>query len=160
MIKRSSWIITIILRAPAFCTHITHQQMYGCTVRNFVNSLYCTCNKTPHYIYRRCRPRRVSLLLLLLTYMWWGHVSELWPLTSLLFIPQMIYKSGESRWNDINSGKLETNLTQCHFVHHKTHMVVSSVRKSVISCTRFTISMPIQSFAKFFRVQLSLCCCR
>jgi hypothetical protein len=43
----------------------------------------------------------------------------------LLFIPQIIYESGEPWWNDIDKGKLnnsETNLFQCHFVHHKAHM--------------------------------------
>jgi hypothetical protein len=37
----------------------------------------------------------------------WDYVSELRPLTGLLFIPQMIYESGEPRWNDIDKGKTE-----------------------------------------------------
>jgi hypothetical protein len=43
----------------------------------------------------------------------------------LLFIPQMIYKHREARWNDIDRGKrkdYEKDLYQCHFVHHKSHM--------------------------------------
>jgi hypothetical protein len=44
-------------------------------------------------------------------------VSELRPPTSLLFIPQVVYKYGEPRWNDIgrgNQNNSEKNLSQCH----------------------------------------------
>jgi hypothetical protein len=54
-----------------------------------------------------------------------GHVSELLPPTGLLSIPQVIYDSGEPRWNDIDRLKPKNsykNLSQCHFVHHKSHM--------------------------------------
>jgi hypothetical protein len=37
----------------------------------------------------------------------------------------MIYEYGEQRWNDIDRGKpknWEKNLSQCYFVHHKSHM--------------------------------------
>jgi hypothetical protein len=37
----------------------------------------------------------------------------------------MIYEFGERRWNDIDRGKpkkSEKNLSQCYFVHHKSHM--------------------------------------
>jgi hypothetical protein len=33
--------------------------------------------------------------------MMWDYVSELWPPTGLLFIPQVIYEFGELRWNDM-----------------------------------------------------------
>jgi hypothetical protein len=55
-------------------------------------------------------------------------VSELWPPTDLLFIPQMIYEYyeyGKLQWNDIDKGKLkklEENLCQFHFIHRKSHM--------------------------------------
>jgi hypothetical protein len=55
--------------------------------------------------------------------MGWDNVSELRPLTGLLFILQMIYGDGELRWNDIDKRKRknsEKNLSQCHFVHHKS----------------------------------------
>jgi hypothetical protein len=55
------------------------------------------------------------------------YVSELLPLTDILFVPQMIglYEYGERRWNDIDRRKpknSEKNLSQCQFVHHKSHM--------------------------------------
>jgi hypothetical protein len=43
----------------------------------------------------------------------------------LLFIPQVIYDYGEPWWNGIDSRKpknLEKTLSQCHCVHHKSHM--------------------------------------
>jgi hypothetical protein len=60
--------------------------------------------------------------------MGWDYVSELLPLTDILFIPQMTYEYGERRWNDVdrgkpmNSEKNQKNLSQCHFVHHISHM--------------------------------------
>jgi hypothetical protein len=53
-----------------------------------------------------------------------SYVSELRPLTGLLFITQMIYDYRKSQWNDIDRGKLkisEKDLSQFHFVKHKFH---------------------------------------
>jgi hypothetical protein len=65
------------------------------------------------------------MFLMLFMSMGWDYVSELRPLTGLLFIPQKMYESGEPRWNNINIGKprnSEKTLPQRHFVHHKSHM--------------------------------------
>jgi hypothetical protein len=45
----------------------------------------------------------------------WGetYVSELLPLTDILFIPQMIYEYGERRWNDIDRGNRRTRRKAC-----------------------------------------------
>jgi hypothetical protein len=43
----------------------------------------------------------------------------------LLFIPQMIYESGEPQWNDTakeTPKNSEKNPPHCYFVHHKSHM--------------------------------------
>jgi hypothetical protein len=53
--------------------------------------------------------------------MWRDYVSELLPLTDILFIPPMT-RVGERRWNDTDRGKpknSEKKLSQCH---HKSHM--------------------------------------
>jgi hypothetical protein len=47
-------------------------------------------------------------------------VSELLPLTDILFIPRMINEYGERWWNETE--ELQKNLPQCHFFHHKSHM--------------------------------------
>jgi hypothetical protein len=63
----------------------------------------------------------ISILLLLLS-MGWDCVSELPPPIGVLFALQMVY---EHWWNDIDRRKLkksEKNLSQCHFVRHKSHM--------------------------------------
>jgi hypothetical protein len=42
-----------------------------------------------------------------------------------MFVPLMIYEYGERPWNDTDRGNLrnsEKNLSQRHFVHHKSHM--------------------------------------
>jgi hypothetical protein len=47
------------------------------------------------------------------------------PPTGLLFIPQMIYDYGEPRWNNTDRGNRKNSdrtLSQCHFIHHKSHM--------------------------------------
>jgi hypothetical protein len=54
------------------------------------------------------------------------YVSEVLPLTDMLFIPRVIYEYGERQWNDTDRGKpknSEKNLSQCYFVHHKSYMV-------------------------------------
>jgi hypothetical protein len=41
------------------------------------------------------------------------YVSELLPLTDILFIPQMIYEYGERRWKDIDRENLRTRRKTC-----------------------------------------------
>jgi hypothetical protein len=56
--------------------------------------------------------------------MGWYYVSELLPLADILFVPQMM-RVGERPWNYIDRGNpknSEKTLSQCHFVHHKSHM--------------------------------------
>jgi hypothetical protein len=63
----------------------------------------------------------ISILLLFLS-MGRDCVSELRPPTGVLFTLQMGY---EHWWNDIDRRKLKKsgkNLSQCHFVHHKSLM--------------------------------------
>jgi len=45
--------------------------------------------------------------------MGWDYVSELLPLTDILFIPQMIYEYGERRWNDIDRENRRTRRKTC-----------------------------------------------
>jgi hypothetical protein len=43
----------------------------------------------------------------------------------MLFIPQMIHEYGKRRWNDIDWGRpknSDKNLSQFHFVHHKSQV--------------------------------------
>jgi hypothetical protein len=56
--------------------------------------------------------------------MGWECVSELRPTTGLFFIPQMVCEYGELRWNNTdreNTKNSEKDLSQCHFVLHKSH---------------------------------------
>jgi hypothetical protein len=70
-------------------------------------------------LHKPLSPQLPTMLLLFMS-IWWDNVSELRPLASLLFIPQMIYEYGEPRWNYVDRGKPK-NL-ECHFVHHRFNM--------------------------------------
>jgi hypothetical protein len=62
--------------------------------------------------------------LLLFMSMGWDYVSELQSPTGVLFLPQMIYKYGIPRWNNIDRGtpkNSEKTLSHCHCFHLKSH---------------------------------------
>jgi hypothetical protein len=60
----------------------------------------------------------------------WDYVSELRSTVGLLFISQVIYEHGVTRWNDIDSGKLlirapepSVNSTSSHIEAKQENMV-------------------------------------
>jgi hypothetical protein len=64
----------------------------------------------------------------------------------LLFIPQVIQEYGEPQWIDIDSGKannLEKNLSQCHSVHHKSHLNIP-----LFFCKTRATTLPKRDFGK------------
>jgi hypothetical protein len=67
--------------------------------------------------------QQVKLLLLR-----WGETMYLWNWASnrpFVHPSDDLWVSMEQQWNDIDRGKLkdsEKNLSQCHSVHHKSHM--------------------------------------
>jgi hypothetical protein len=63
--------------------------------------------------------------LLLFMSLEWDYLSELQPPMGLFSIPSMICEYWEPQRNDTDTGKpknSENNLSQCHTVHHKSHM--------------------------------------
>jgi hypothetical protein len=66
----------------------------------------------------------------------------LWTAASngLLLIPQVIYESGEPRWNDIDKGKQknsERNLSQCHCLPHIPHGLTFRCERPATNCLSY-----------------------
>jgi hypothetical protein len=57
------------------------------------------------------------------TSMGWEYVSELRPLTGLLFIPQMVYEHGQPRWNNIGRGQRMIRTPELSDNHISSHLV-------------------------------------
>jgi hypothetical protein len=104
-----------------FCFH---------TFQSFVPSPYChvlkSKNEKPSALLNLFQHLHISTEFLFVLFMSMGRrcVSELWPQRGLLFISQVMYEYGQLQWNDTDREKpnnSETNLSQCHFVHHKSH---------------------------------------
>jgi hypothetical protein len=106
----------------------TQVSLYGI---RFNTSLVIPCKKTINKRVTHLDKARNNITLgyettegLLFMSMGSHHVSELWPPMGLLYIPQVIYECGEQWWNDdrLNPKKSEKTPSQCHSVHHKSHV--------------------------------------
>jgi hypothetical protein len=70
---------------------------------------------------------------------------------------QMIYEYGERRWNDrVKPKNSQRNLSQCHFVHHKSHMDWPGVNPG-LRCERPATNRLSHSTALLGRYTHSLC---
>jgi hypothetical protein len=109
-------------------------------------------------------------VLLLFMSMGRDYVSELRPPVSGLIVkPQMIDEYGEPWWNDIGRGKpkiSEKNLSQCRFVHHKSHMdwnwafAVRGRRLTAWAMTRPLSCVNAFGLVRIFCIAISIRCHR
>jgi hypothetical protein len=93
---------------------------YHSFIRCYIYLCVCVCVSQS---LKRRRWINCSCIDWLIDFDGWDYVSELLLLAGILFIPQIWV--GERQWNDINRWKpknSEKTLSQCHFVHHKSHM--------------------------------------
>jgi hypothetical protein len=72
-----------------------------------------------------------------------NYASELRRQTGLLVIPQMIYECRDLWWNDNDRGKPKNskkNLSQCHFVRHKSHVDILPFNVRILKLIDFTVN--------------------
>jgi hypothetical protein len=89
-------------RTPRVFQHV----LLSISLYGFRCNLVRLCDFPGYFIWSDPILRQISVIIMVMS-MGWDYISELLPLTDLLFIPNVIHEHGEPWWNDINIGKLQ-----------------------------------------------------